>query len=381
MDDYSINSLTESKNEWCARLVSILTGSINQGINSIFDEAEKLCRENDEMNKYLMTFQNLLSTIPNWNPTTIENERKRIEETTGCKYLEELITCVHIIQLKALTCIRVGQKQKKIDIDIPSIDKFIHQIYINTARNLYTSIYLFEKDIFPLQQQKNKRELEILIKEAILLTIRDNIPVEDILRVYMAETEEQEVIEEKPQNLQSELSNKLTNDLSNNLSNDKLTSDDKLDVMAEKIKSDIQNKIIEKTEDKTDDKKEDKKDDKTDDKKEDNISLSKLPIELKIEDIKNNQSNDNADANNGGKMSIDFSNIDNVIDGKGINHDITAPKDIETLETIAAINNAKRAAEDAEDDSSDTLSIGEEINLSLDEIDLSSGPTLDIETL
>ena len=34
-----------------------------------------------------------------------------------------------------------------------------------------------------------------------------------------------------------------------------------------------------------------------------------------------------------------------------------------------------------EDDSSDTLSIGEEINLSLDEIDLSSGPTLDIETL
>jgi len=375
MDDYSINSLTESKNEWCARLVSVLTGSINQGINSIFDEADKLCRENDESNKYLMTFQNLLSTIPNWNPTTIENERKRIEQTTGCKYLEELITCVHIIQLKALTCIRVGQKQKKIDIDIPSIDKFIHQIYINTARNLYTSIYLFEKDIFPLQQQKNKRELEILIKEAILLTIRDNIPVEDILRVYMAETEEQEVIEEKPQNLQSELSNKLTNDLSNNLSNDKLTSDDKLDVMAEKIKSDIQNKIMEKKEDKTDDKKEDKKDDKTEDKKTDNISISKLPIELKIED------NTNTNTNNRGKMSIDFSNIDNVIDGKGINHDISAPKDIETLENIAAINNAKRAAEDAADDSSDTLSIGEEINLSLDEIDLSSGPTLDIETL
>ena len=30
-----------------------------------------------------MTFQNLLSTIPNWNPITIEAERKRIEETSG----------------------------------------------------------------------------------------------------------------------------------------------------------------------------------------------------------------------------------------------------------------------------------------------------------
>ena len=161
MDDYSINSLTESKNEWCARLVSVLTHSIMQGINSIFDEAMKLCDENEEENKYLMTFQNLLSTIPSWNPTTIENERNRIITVSGCKYLEDLITCVHIIQLKALTCIRVGQKQKKIDIDIPSIDKFIHQIYINTARRLYTNIYLFEKDLFPLQIQKNNRELEM----------------------------------------------------------------------------------------------------------------------------------------------------------------------------------------------------------------------------
>ena len=113
MDDYSINSLTESKNEWCARLVSILSHNIIQGINSIYDEAIKLCIESNEENKYLMTFQNLLTRIPEWNITTIENERKRIELTSGCKYLEDLISCVHIIQLKALTCIRVGMKQKK----------------------------------------------------------------------------------------------------------------------------------------------------------------------------------------------------------------------------------------------------------------------------
>ena len=35
MDDYSINSLTESKNEWCARLVSILSHCVISGIRSI----------------------------------------------------------------------------------------------------------------------------------------------------------------------------------------------------------------------------------------------------------------------------------------------------------------------------------------------------------
>ena len=39
MDDYSLTSLTESKNEWCARLVSLLTHHIVLGIDSIFEEA------------------------------------------------------------------------------------------------------------------------------------------------------------------------------------------------------------------------------------------------------------------------------------------------------------------------------------------------------
>ena len=46
MDDYSIASLTESKNEWCARLVTLLTQHVITGIDSIFSEAVKLCEEN-----------------------------------------------------------------------------------------------------------------------------------------------------------------------------------------------------------------------------------------------------------------------------------------------------------------------------------------------
>lgn len=60
MDDYSVTSLYESKNEWASRLVNILTPLIQEGIRSIFDEAVKLCVGNKEQDKYLMTFQNLL---------------------------------------------------------------------------------------------------------------------------------------------------------------------------------------------------------------------------------------------------------------------------------------------------------------------------------
>lgn len=192
MDDFVLSNLHESKNEWCSRLLSILSPLVIEGIKSIFEESVKVCKENNEMSKYLMTFQLFLSRVPKWNLLIVEDERKRIIERSGCNYLEDLIACVHIIQLKVLTCIRVGNRQKQIDISIPKLDNFIHKVYIHVARKVYTNVYLFEKQITPLQIQKNGRELEIIVQECIMTTIRESIPTEDIIRAYMDESVEHE---------------------------------------------------------------------------------------------------------------------------------------------------------------------------------------------
>jgi len=196
MDDFNVSSLHESKNEWGARLLTILTPLIIEGFKSIFDESYKLCKDNDETGKYLMTFQNLISRIPKWNVSIIETEKKRIIDKSGCSYLEELVTCIHIIQLKLLTAMRVGKKQKKIDINIPKLDDFIHKCYINVARKIYKNVYLFELNCSSLQIQKHNRELEIIVQECILNAVRDSIPIESILKAYMDETIEEEVVEE-----------------------------------------------------------------------------------------------------------------------------------------------------------------------------------------
>lgn len=197
MDDFIVSSLHESRNEWAARLVTILTPLVVDGYKSILDEALKLCRDNNEHDKYLMTFQNFVSRIPKWNSTIIETERTRICEKSGCAYLEDLITCVHVIQLKILTAMRTGQKQKKIDINIPKIDDFIHKMYINVARKVYKNVYLFEVNIPPLQIQKHHRELEVIVQECILNTfVRESIPVDAILKAYLDESVEEDVTEE-----------------------------------------------------------------------------------------------------------------------------------------------------------------------------------------
>lgn len=206
MDDYSVTSLYESKNEWASRLVNILTPLVQEGIRSIFDEAVKLCVGNKEQDKYLMTFQNLLSRVPKWNPNIIKEETSRIKERSTCGYLEDLITCVHIIHLKCMTVMRVGNKQKKVDIKIPQLADFVHKIYVNTARKVYSNVYIFESGVQPLHTQRNNREFEIIVKECIYNTIRDNIPVEELIKMYLEDTiedvvevtENEEVIKQEP---------------------------------------------------------------------------------------------------------------------------------------------------------------------------------------
>lgn len=327
MDDYSINSLADSKNEWCARLINILTPVTIQGVKSIFEEAHNLCRENDEMDKYLMTFQTFLSRVPKWNNTIIETERKRIVEASGCTYLEELITCVHVIQLKTLTCVRVGQKQKKVDIDVPSVDDFIHKVYVNVARKIYTNIYLFEKNIAPLQVQKHNRELELIIKECIMNSVRESIPVETILRAYMDETDEKDVevneVEEQIPIVEEPTVEKEKEVVPLQITTAQASAG-QVQVQAQ-AQAQAQ------------------------------VGQAPVPEQAQVT-VTPDQS----------QTRLSFSNIDSAMDTKGVETHIDAPKTIERLESLALLKNNSDSDSDDEDD--ERIKIGGDISLDISDV-------------
>lgn len=313
MDDFVISNLHESRNEWCGRLVTILTPLVIEGIQSIFNESWKMCSANNEISKYLMTFQNLLARVPKWNSVILEEEKARIIERSGCNYMEDLITCVHIIQLKVLTCIRVGNKQKKVDISIPKLDHFIHRVYIHVARKMYSNVYLFERNIPDLQVQKHKREMEIMVQECILTTIRESIPTESIIRAYLDENEEEEqeeIIEPVPE---------------------------------EEAKEEAKDGH----EEQKGGTKEDTKEDTKADTEESATKEPELPPVLSVENMDNDKV----------VTTLSFNDIDDASDGTTIN----APKTIERLEQISEERNEQRKLEEEEDEEE-----GERIKIHMD---------------
>ena len=343
MDDFTVTNLNESKNEWSARLVNLLTPLIMQGFRSVFNESVRMCEENDEDEKYLMTFQNLLANIPSWNSNTIEEERNRIIETSGCGYLGDLITCVHVIQLKLLTCVRVGQSQKKIDINIPSLDSFIHKAYIQVARKLYTNVYIFEKDLMPLQIQQCNREFETIVKECILNAVRESIPIEEILRAYLDESVEDEVVKEVKEEIIEEP-----------VKEDTPASD----AIPEKKKetSDAINAVGDS-----------------------NAFDKPAPPELKEDSIPIPPAvpSSNAAPSSPSK-SLSFNDTDTAVSIGGAVENVEAPKNVERLEQISSERNEQRKIEEAEEEDEDKLVISDD-PISLDVMDVHDIPAPDIK--
>lgn len=348
MDDYNVSSLQESNNEWVSRLISILTPCIINGCNNVYKEAYQLCVDNDEQDKYLMTFQNFLSRIPKWNDDIVSKEVEQIKATSGCDYLEDLITCVHVIQLKALTCIRVGMKHKTIDLDIPKLDQFVHKIYILLARKIYTNVYLFEENIPPLDIQRNNRELEIIIRECILEAVRESIPVEQILKSYLDETVEENVetvvttIQENADNL-SDTGGAAETVVKNSDSLNK-TSDPVTTTPTVSVETAL-------------------------------TAPSPTPLQApSITQDVNSVVNSESKSEEKTVKALTFSNVDEAKNTDNSISNIHAPKDVETLERISDENYARRLLEEEEgedDDNEESLKIS----------NLDANIELDIETL
>ena len=402
MDDYNINSLTDTRNEYSALFINRVTPSIIQGIRSIFNEACKLCADNDEDEKYLMTFQNFLGRISKWNPDIIQTETERIKSESNCNYLEDLLTCVHITQLKILTAVRVGQKQKKIDIDVPKLNDYIHKSYIEVARRVYRNAFLFELNVSPLIRQKHMRELENIVRESLLQVIRDNMPIEQILRAYVDETTEEEVYEVKEDTheiFEDVSANEEDADvlkkqeeelkeLEDDIEKEKLTQEainaegakEQVSIVKSDDVATVDNATTNETETS-----EIIKVDTESQPTEENISqtVSELPLIVKKDDtptISNEVSNEIKKLATSGLSFNDNDNVktydtDNTSSNVSTTREniISAPKTIERLEELSEIRNVQRKLEEEEDedyDDDEKITIFSDKNVSIDALEL-----------
>ena len=190
----SVSVYAEAKTEYTRQLTQHLVPSLQIYFLDLF----KLAKEKDDQSRrVLWNFQTLLQEIPDWNQDKVLRETEKIQRDTPCDYLEELLTAVFIAHTKVLSAIRISTKQKKLQITVPKMDHFLHRSLREIGRLLWGNAYLYAEQGTAIDQQKNMRQVEVLIQEGILQAIRGLLPVKTILREYLTEDADEEEREEE----------------------------------------------------------------------------------------------------------------------------------------------------------------------------------------
>lgn len=170
-------------------LGSILIPPVAEGFWSIQSSAKELCERNRTPDQVIRTFQNMLTKIPEWSDVTLSTEVERIQKVTKCPYLEDLMMGVFISYMKSFASLHYsgGSKEISVDFDRPTLGKFVHELYIQSARKLWQVAYLFKTTgVTSEYEARAHQEVETIINQSLEQVIRAFLPWESITKKYFA---------------------------------------------------------------------------------------------------------------------------------------------------------------------------------------------------
>ena len=166
-------------------LGSLLIPHVSEGFWSIQSSATEICIRNETPDQVIRTFQNMLTKIPEWSDLTLSTEVERIQKVTKCPYLDDLVMGVFISYMKAFASLHQSSSDISIDFDRPTLSKFIHELYVQSARKLWQVAYLFKTSGLASEvQARQRQEVETIINQSLEQVIRGFLPWESITKKY-----------------------------------------------------------------------------------------------------------------------------------------------------------------------------------------------------
>jgi hypothetical protein len=185
----NVATYSEARSEYTKQLASFVVPALVGWFQSMW------ARNASDKQRCLALFQGDCEEIARWNTDRVHDEVRALIERTGCDYMEELMTAVFVAHTKVLTAVRLSTKQKKLSITVPKLDHFVHRVFRETARAFWKTPFLFMEGNNVVERQKNVLQIEALATESITTAVRSLLPVKQILKDYLEDDEEDEVVE------------------------------------------------------------------------------------------------------------------------------------------------------------------------------------------
>jgi hypothetical protein len=178
--DQNLSVLVEAKDEYQGIMVTVMMEPMIKVFHEMFMESQRMSKGR----KVLQMFQSLLKEVPSWSNTMSRTRASEIEGTYSS--FSELLAAVLVSNVKILSAVRIQSGNRKLSLKLPTNDVFIQTVYNNAAKDLYDDPYVFTTS--QSEYERNK-QLDQRFRKIILDTIKQSIPVQEILSTYMTPQE------------------------------------------------------------------------------------------------------------------------------------------------------------------------------------------------
>src|SRR5210317_1415530 len=161
----NLNIMVEAKKEYMNQLYILMCPPMIEVFQDMYDEAAKLSKGR----KTLIMFQKLLKEVPNWSNAMSKQHTDNI--ANRCAWFNDILAAVFVAS-------------KKISLKLPSNEVFIQTCYNNVAKDLYKDPYVFHEE---QSEYVRDEELTRRFSTCIEATVKELIPVQEILQTYMSQ--------------------------------------------------------------------------------------------------------------------------------------------------------------------------------------------------
>ena len=176
----NLGIIVEAKHEYTKQLCNVIRPVVYESLLTMYNRA---VNHSENTNDILYHFQKELIKTPSWNGHVIKEEAERI--IASCSYFNELITAVFLSNVRILSSVKLGNKNKKFQLVIPTNENFVHTVYIKVCKKVYDNPYLFSLKRYNNNITNNMADTFDVIDECVVHAVRDMLPIKNILESYI----------------------------------------------------------------------------------------------------------------------------------------------------------------------------------------------------
>jgi len=181
--------LVEAKKEYLAQLCCVVCPHMITTFENLYNESNSISKGK----KVLIQYQKLLKEVPNWNNHMIHQHAEKI--ASSCSWFNDLLAAVFVSYVKILSSVRINSETKKISLKLPSDEVFIHGCFTNAAKDIYKDPYVYHEEMSEYDRDSSLTRRFITCIEA---TVKEMIPIQEILKTYISHKTEGIDFENKP---------------------------------------------------------------------------------------------------------------------------------------------------------------------------------------